>query len=366
MKWNWEQKGWPEFAFDTSAMKHFEERFLSESGILFGAIKHLDDDGISKLRIDILSDESLRTSEIEGEYLNRASIQSSIRRHFGLQYDRNLSRPFEHGIAEMMTAVYESYAEPLSCKTICKWEKLICAGRNDLESVGCYRTHEEPMRIVSGSLDAPKIHFIAPPSKDVPVEMARFIKWFNASSSTGQSALSALTRSGIAHLYFVSIHPFEDGNGRIARALAEKSLAQAVGHPTLIALAQIINDRRKKYYDALANNSRKLEITEWLTFFARSVLDAQSYTLRLIEFVIAKNKFLARFDTQLNPRQKKVLLRIFEAGPDGFEGGLSAANYRSISKAASATATRDLAGLTAKGALIRTGERKSTRYFLNL
>ena len=180
------------------------------------------------------------------------------------------------------------------------------------------------------------------------------------------NALPALTRAGIAHLYFVSIHPFEDGNGRIARALAEKSLAQAVGHPTLIAIAQTINDNRKEYYHTLEKNSKELEITNWLTFFAQTVLDAQFRTLRSIEFIIAKSKFFTIFDAQLNPRQRKALLRVFEEGPKGFTGGLSAANYRSITLAPSATATRDLTDLTTKGALMRTGTRKSTRYFLNL
>lgn len=365
MKWNWEQNGWPDFSFDATALQPFEELFLRESGVLFGVSKHLDTEGISSIRIDMLSDEGLKTSEIEGELLDRASIQSSIRRHFGLQADRTRIHPAENGIAELVTNLYETFAERLSSKSLCNWHKMICGSHSNLESIGSYRIHDDPMRIVSGSVTSPRVHFVAPPSKIVQTEMTRFIQWFNNSSPKGRSPLSSLVRSGIAHLYFVSIHPFEDGNGRIARALAEKALAQSVGQPTLIALAQTINDNRKDYYQKLETNSRSLEITEWLTFFAQIIIDAQTRTLQVIDFIISKNRFFLRFDSQLNPRQKKVLLRMFAAGPEGFIGGLSAANYRSITKAPSATTTRDLTDLTAKGALSRTGTRKSTRYFLN-
>ncbi len=366
MKWNWQQDGWPEFSYDSEALVSSEEEFLGNTGLVVGVCKHLDEDGLNTVRVEILSEEALRTSEIEGEHLNRESIQSSIRRHFGLQADRSRVRPAEHGVAEMMTDLYETWSEPLSHDTLQRWHARLCEGRRDIEHIGGYRAHEDPMRVVSGPVHAPKVHFEAPPSAAMPVEMDRFVDWFNTPSRPGSLSTPALAHAGIAHLYFVCIHPFEDGNGRVGRAIAEKSLAQAVAHPTLIALARTINERRQDYYDALARNNRGLEITDWLVYFARAVLDAQQWTLRLIEFVIAKGKFLVRHELYLNDRQRKVLLRMFEEGPGGFKGGLSAANYLSITKTSPATATRDLQDLVARGALTRTGQRKSTRYYLNL
>ena len=366
MKWNWQRSAWPEFTYRTDALKPLEDAFLSRSGTLLGVFKHLDEDEKIGLRVEVLSEEALRTSEIEGEHLDRQSIQSSIRRHFGLQADRSRSRPAEHGIAEMMVNVYETWDRPLSHAMMCHWQSMLTAGRSDMEDIGRYRTQADPMRVVSGSVHEPRVHFVAPPSECVAEEMDGFLDWYNTSDPSRGRRLSALARAGIGHLRFVSIHPFEDGNGRVARALAVKALAQDLGHPTLIALAQAIHDKRKDYYDALEQNNRGLEITDWLIYFGNTVLDAQARTLHQVEFIIAKGKFFARFEGRLNPRQQKALLRMFREGPAGFRGGLSAANYLAITDTSSATATRDLRDMVAKGALTRTGERKHTRYHLNL
>ena len=175
-----------------------------------------------------------------------------------------------------------------------------------------------------------------------------------------------MLRAGIAHLYFVSIHPFEDGNGRIGRALAEKALAQCLGQPTLIAIAYTIERNKKAYYTALEQANSRNEITPWLTYFATLVLDAQRYTATWIEFLINKAKLYDRLRGQLNPRQEKVLTGLFREGPEGFIGGLSAEKYIGITGAPRATATRDLQDLVGKGALLRCGERKYTRYLFNL
>ncbi len=181
-----------------------------------------------------------------------------------------------------------------------------------------------------------------------------------------RAPLPAVTRAGIAHLYFESIHPFEDGNGRIGRALVEKALAQNLGRPTLIALAATILAKRKVYSDALERNNKDVEITDWLAWFAAMVIEAQLRTMSLVDFLIDKTRLLDRFAAQLNERQKKALLRMLREGPEGFRGGLSAGNYIAITGAATATTTRDLADLVAKGALVREGERRHARYQLNI
>jgi Fic family protein len=215
-------------------------------------------------------------------------------------------------------------------------------------------------------MGTPKIHFEAPPSAQVPSEMTRFIDWFNRTAPGGAEPLPALSRAGVAHLYFESIHPFEDGNGRIGRAIAEKSLAQSLGRPPLIALASTILARRSRYYDALEAANKQNEVTAWLAWFAGLTIEAQRRTIAHIEFLIDKTKLLDRLSGQLNDRQQKALLRMFLEGPEGFKGGLSAGKYSTITGASPATTTRDLADLTQKGALVREGERRHARYKLGI
>ena len=177
---------------------------------------------------------------------------------------------------------------------------------------------------------------------------------------------AGLVRAGIAHLWFESIHPFEDGNGRIGRAIAEVALSPAFGQPTLVALSIILEKHRSAYDEELGVASRAIEISRWLEFFGAMVLEAQEQSLRRIGFLVEKSKFFERYRGQLNERQEKVLLRVFREGVDGFEGGLSSRNHISITGCSPATATRDLAKLVELGALVRTGELKNARYFLKL
>jgi len=200
----------------------------------------------------------------------------------------------------------------------------------------------------------------------MPAEMKRFNAWFNDTAPGGKHPLPALTRAGIAHLWFVCIHPFEDGNGRVGRAIAEKSLAQNLGQPSLIALAYTIERKRKDYYKALEDNNKELEIDGWLKYFAQTILEAQNNTIKRVDFYVAKAKFYEKFRGQFNERQDRVVARMFKEGIDGFKGGLSAENYISISHTSRATATRDLQDLVEKGALTKTGELRHTRYYLNL
>jgi Fic family protein len=195
-------------------------------------------------------------------------------------------------------------------------------------------------------------------------EMEAFVAWFNETAPGGKRVLPALIRAGIAHLYFVCIHPFEDGNGRIARVLAEKSLAQNLGQPTLIALAYTIERARKAYYKALEHNNKDIEITDWLIYFGETIIEAQRNTIKRVDFYVAKTRLYEKLRDQLNERQEKVIARMFREGLNGFKGGLSAENYITITKTSRATATRDLQDLVAKGALIKTGELRHTRYYL--
>ncbi len=364
--WNWQREDWPEFRYDASKLEAFEADFLRQSGVFSGAVKHVGDEDRQQLTVELICDEALKTSEIEGEILNRDSLQSSIRRNFGLTSDDRKIPPAEQGIARMMVDLYRHFDAPLTDELLFRWHDMLMSGRRDLKDIGRYRRDENAMRVVSGPLHAPKVHFEAAPSQSLPKEMKRFIQWFNHTAPRGKAPLRVLTRAGIAHLYFVCIHPFEDGNGRIGRAVAEKAVSQVLGQPTLIALSHTIHSKRKTYYDMLERGNKRNEITEWLVYFAKTVLEAQEYAQRMLDFLIAKTRFFDRFRGEFNERQEKVIVRMSREGPNGFKGGLSAENYIRITGTSRATATRDLQDLVDKQALIRTGLLKSTRYYLNI
>jgi Fic family protein len=366
MTWNWQKPDWPNFHWDRARLEAAEKQFLVGGGMFVGTVRHLGKDERDQLTIEAMSTEAITTSEIEGEILDRASVQSSLRKQLGIATDERRVRPAERGIAEMMVDLYRSFAEPLSEETLFRWHRMVMSGNRNLRHVGRYRTGAEPMQVVSGSVHEPKVHFEAPPSSRVPSEMKRFIAWFVQTAPGGEKALPALTRAGIVHLYFESIHPFEDGNGRIGRAIAEKALAQSLGQPTLTALAATILARRKSYYEALEAANKENELTRWLIWFAGVAIEAQRRTIALVEFLIDKTRLLDRLKGQLNTRQEKALLRMFREGPEGFKGGLSAGKYSTITGASPATTTRDLTDLVEKGALVREGERRYARYRLSV
>lgn len=223
------------------------------------------------------------------------------------------------------------------------------------------------MQVVSGPIGKIKIHFEAPPSKQVPDEMATFIHWFNSTAPGGRQEIKlAVVRSAIVHLYFESIHPFEDGNGRIGRALSEKALSQGLGYPALLSLSRTVEANKNKYYDALKHAQRSNEISDWITYFVDTVLEAQTDSERQIDFVLKKTKFFDSYATQLAERQIKVIRRILEEGPLGFVGGMNAKKYIGITGVSKATATRDLQHLEDLGILCRIGAGRSTRYELVL
>jgi Fic family protein len=356
MKWNWQLQGWPKFKFDSKAVASLEKKFLQSSGGRAALLKHLGQDKQEQFVVEVLCAEGLKSSEIEGEILQRESLQSSIRRHLGLATEKKV-QPKEEGMGNLLWNMYTTYDQELTHEMLFEWHKMVMQGKSDI----AYRTHAEPMQIVSGRYDHSQVYFEAPPSKDVYKEMTAFIQWFNASRSDE----SILTRAAIAHVYFESIHPFEDGNGRIGRALIEKALSQHLKGPMVIAISRGIAERRKEYYEALASCNTSLDIQKWVEFFAEVAVQSQEETLSEIHFLMAKSKLMYQLKDKINPRQEKALLRMFAEGIKGFTGGLSAENYIKITKASRATATRDLNDLVAMGALYKTGELKHARYWLN-
>jgi Fic family protein len=366
MRWNWEQQEWPDFVWDASKLEPLETQFIHLAGVQQGVFKHTPEADRIPLLIGLMTDEALTTSEIEGEYLNRDSVQASLLRQFGMEADNRRIPAAERGISELLFDLYRHPTVLLDETRLHRWHHLVMAGRGDVDQIGTWRNGGDPMQVVSGPIHKPKIHFEAPSSQHMAREMGRFLDWFGTTGQGGSAALPALTRSGLAHLYFVAIHPYEDGNGRIARALAELVIAQAFGQPLLLALSKTINANRKEYYDALERNNKNLEVTDWLIYFGQTVIDAQQQGIAEIDFLIAKTRLFDLLRGQINTRQSAALSRMFREGPTGFKGGLSAANYITITGASRATATRDLAQLVEHGALSMHGSLKSTRYHLNL
>lgn len=364
MQWNWQRPDWPRFAYVAANLRPLEDRFLKGAGIVMGAMAHLPESDRNGLTVSLIAQDAVDSSAIEGEILDGASVQSSIAKHLGIPTDQRRPNAAEAGIAEMMAAGYGGYRTLLCDELLFQWHAMLMNGRRDLADIGCYRRRENAMQITSGSTRDPKVHFEAPPSAVVPAEMSAFIRWFNDSAPDGARPVSVLARAGIAHLWFESVHPFEDGNGRIGRAIVQKALAQWLDAPAINALAEMILRERKAYYAQLQRASQTIQIDEWLTWFAEIALAAQQRTIERVEFLIAKSRLLERLRGQINPRQEKALICMFAEGVDGFKGGLSAANYRTITDAPSATATRDLTDLVQLGALRKQGELKHTRYFL--
>lgn len=362
MPWNWELPNWPKFKYNSESIAQKERAFLLNAGSEVAFLKNIPEQDFNQFVVEILSIEGIESAKIEGEILNRASVQSSIKRHFGLIEIKKQETNKEAGMAKLLCNVYETFDDPLSHEMLLKWHALLFENHPKATEHGTYRTHLEPMQIISNRYDAPKVFFEAPPSLKVYKEMDAFIDWFNAT----RASKPILERAAIAHVYFESIHPFEDGNGRIGRVLVEKILSQAIGQPVLIAISKILEKRKKNYYSALEKCNSTLDIQQWIEFFADVILEGQKETMQLLTFLIEKSKMMIALAGQLNERQEKALLKMFMQGVSGFKGGLSAEKYIAITKASRATATRDLADLVQKGALVKTGELRHTRYWLNI
>lgn len=361
--WAWELPEWPAFTWDDAALQGYVSRFVTEAAWQSGALAFVGGADILEVHLEWLAAEALETSAIEGEHLRRDSIRASLLHFFGLEAALHAPAA-ERGVAKLTMDVYQTFQDPLSHEMLCYWHVTLMSGDPAIQALGRYRSGPESVQIVTALRSTPKVNYEAPPGTRVAAEMETFVEWFNEATEDGTEA-DALAVAGAAHLYFECVHPFEDGNGRIGRALAEKALARCLGRPSLIPLAQTIRARRSEYYRALDSCKHSLDAGTWQTWFARTTIDAlDDGTLRLI-WHAARARLFSALDGRLNDRQAMALHRMFQEEPRGFEGGLGSANYQSITGASSATATRDLADLVQLGALRKTGQTRQTRYWLN-
>jgi Fic family protein len=368
MKYNWQQNDWPNFHYNLELVQDTLFKIARKTGYIAGKHSDLPSDTQTEILINLMVEEAVKTSKIEGEYISHIDIRLSIRKKLGLLgpptkvHDKRAD-----GVAELMVSVRKTFKEPLSEEMLLDWHlNLLGANPNPHIFVGRWRESEEPMQVVLGRGDKWIVHFEAPPSRIVPQEMERYIAWFNQSATHPSATMMAPIHAAIAHLYFDSIHPFDDGNGRIGRALAEKALYQAFDCPLLLSLSSTIEGNKKAYYAALQTASQSNDISSWIQYFLNTIFEAQCNAENEINFIIRKAKFFDTYKEKFNERQMKAVKKMMDAGIKGFEGGMSAKKYMAITDASKATATRDLQDLLEKNALQQIGSGRSVRYELNL
>jgi len=363
--YNWQQDGWPRFVYDAAPLEPLLHEYTALSGIFAGTNENSTTNDQIKATVDFMITEALKTSEIEGEYLSQKDLRSSIKNNLGLSNPKEKVRDLKaKGAADLMIACRTAFDKPLSRKMLFSWHRMIMADDNTVK-IGAWRSHAEPMQVISGALGKVKIHYEAPPSAQVASEMKHYVIWYNRSLKEDYPhSYQAPIRSALAHLYFESIHPFEDGNGRIGRALSDKALSQGHGTPVLLSLSKTISDKRQDYYNALERAQKKLDVNEWLHYFLNVCIQAQRDAIDRIRYSIKKKYFWQSHKDLLNDRATKVIKRMTKDGPDGFDGYLNARKYMAITKCSKATATRDLQELLAAGILNAIGEGRSRSYAL--
>ena len=370
MNYNWQLPDWPKFKYDIKGLEPQLLSYAQISGKLSGTLEGLGAPLRDETLIDFMVTEAIKSSKIEGEEILFEDVKSSILNQLGLNKPpKQVDDLRAKGIAQMMLHVNATRSLPLDESTLFQWHDMLFLGQSGRSRIktGGWRTHEDPMQIVSGPYGKWKIHFEAPPWRQGPFEMERFIQWFNDTAPSGSTPIvHAPIRAAIAHLYFETIHPFEDGNGRIGRAISEKALLQQSPFVTILSLSTSIEAKKKAYYDALQQAQKSNEITDWLEYFLHMLLKAQEMAEASIRFIMNKTNFMASAMMQTNERQLKVLNRLLEEGPGTFVGGINAKKYGAIGKCSKTTATRELSDLLEKGLLkkLPAGGR-STAYELN-
>lgn len=364
--WIWQRPEWPTFHWREADLAVSLRQCVEAQGQLLGKLSAVDGMNDKQAVLDTLLSNIVTSSAIEGEQLNVESVRSSLARRLGVVEPGRISARSE-GVAQLMLDATQGRDAPLTMARLFTWHRWLFAeeaqGLSQPLSIGALRGHA-PMQVVSGRLDRPTVHFQAPPREGLEQALDAFLDWF--ACSRGEAGLDPLLRAGIAHFWFVTLHPFDDGNGRLTRALTDLALAQGDGQAIrFYTMAASILDDRAGYYAVLESSQKDgLDITRWLSWFLDTLLRSLQQALARIDRVLAKARFWqAHREEALLPEQVKVLNRLLDGGAKGFEGGISAAQYQAVAKVSKATATRHLVDLLDKGCLLRLpGGGRNTRY----
>ncbi|MBO3278242.1 Fic family protein [Pseudomonas schmalbachii] len=370
-RWIWQQPDWPRFHWRAERLAPLLRECAQAQGRLLGMVGATGSELAAQSELDVLLQNILTSSAIEGEQLNVGSVRSSLARRLGLEQsaDGRVS-PRSEGLAELMLDATQHFERPLDEQRLLHWHALLFPEQDELLPrrihVGALRG-EEPMQVVSGRLDSPTVHFEAPPRDGLERQLNDFLDWF--ASSRSDASLDPLLRAGIAHFWFVTLHPFDDGNGRLTRAITDLALAQAENQAIrFYAMSASILDDRSGYYRILESSQKgDLDISAWLEWFLGTLLRSLQQALARIDRVLAKSRFWQQHREQaLSVEQIRVLNRLLDGGERGFEDGISASQYQAVAKVSKATATRHLSDLLEKGCLRRLpGGGRSTRYQIN-
>jgi Fic family protein len=363
----WAKPGWPVFTLRQDALTGPLGRARLAQGTVLGLAHALGLERHPEILQDIWVGEAMATAGIEGEKLDLEAVHSSVLRKLGFGKTGASPRNVD-GLVDVMDDAMRKFGGRLTHARLCNWQAaLFPTGRSGLAriEVGKYRTHVDPMQIVSGRPGKETVHYTAPPSAQVHAEMTRLLAWFRDSAPGGKIRIDGLVRAAIAHLWFESIHPFEDGSGRIGRALCDMALAQDANAPSrIVGLSRQLHENRSQYYAELNAAERGgLDVTDWAVWFAGQFEEACKKSASIIRAAVDKAHFW-QAAPQMNERQKKVVQKLLDAGAGGFQGGMSAEKYGNITGASKATATRDLSELTEKGVLEITGQGRGTRYWI--
>ena len=366
VQWIWQRPEWPAFTWQADALAAPLRACVQAQGTLLGMAGALDRADELHGQLDTLLQNIITSSAIEGETLNVASVRSSLARRLGLEPGSKPS-PRSEGAAELLLDATRNIDRPLTLERLFGWHRQLYPDEAlplySAMHVGELRG-DEPMQVVSGRLDRPRVHFEAPRRAGLEAQLERFVQWF--ADSRADAGLDPLLRAGIAHFWFVTLHPFDDGNGRLTRAITDLALAQADGQAIrLYAMSASILADRAGYYRVLeASQKGGLDITVWLQWFLATLLDSLQQAIARIERLLTKTRFWQNHRNHvLSVEQTKVLNRLLDGGERGFAGGISASQYQAVAKVSKATATRHLADLLEKGCIEKLpGGGRSTRY----
>ena len=362
--WIWQQADWPHFRWRDSEILPRLRQVQRRQGILIGSHSRL---GNPDQTLDTLLANIIASSAIEGERLNAQSVRSSLARRLGSSQTQSypVSERSE-GLAAMMLDAIDNHEQPLTIERLYQWHRwLFPVNEWSVQpmNVGQLRG-DEPMLVVSGRVDRPTVHFEAPPRAALDDQLAEFIPWFNQTQH--DPTMDPLLRAAICHFWFVTLHPVDDGNGRLTRALTDLALSQADSQGIrLYAMSVAILEWRADYYRALESTQKgTLDITSWLCWFLDTLDYAIELALQVIDRSLAKTFFWLRHcNDDLSPEQTKVLNRLLDGGEQGFENGISASQYQKVAGVSKATATRHLAELVERGCIEKLpGGGRNTRY----
>lgn len=368
LNWIWQQPEWPAFTWQENDLVQLLRACNQAQGRLLGMSSTVEDYTGLQNNLDTLLHNIVTSSAIEGEQINVGSVRSSLARRLGLA-DTGKPSSRSEGLAELLLDATGNRAQPLTLARLYQWHRWLFPEDALFWGVhiriGALRG-DEPMQVVSGRLDQPTVHFEAPPRAGLEHQMDLFIDWFERSRQ--EPGLDPLLRAGIAHFWFVTLHPFDDGNGRLTRALTDLALAQGEQQSIrLYTMSASILDNRNEYYRILESSQKgTLDITAWLKWFLRTLLQSLEQAMARIDRVLAKARFWQSHRTdELSTEQIKVLNRLLDGGTRGFEEGISAAQYKAVAQVSKATATRHLSDLLSKGCIVRLpGGGRSTRYVI--